>query len=78
MARRTPHRNSRIIKHKVADGIYLLRFKTQYELTSTFLRVQEPSIRSAAAAQAGIPASGDVDVFAALRRWKDEFRAPSP
>ena len=41
MARRTPHRNSRIIKHKVADGIYLLRFKTQYELTSTFLRVQE-------------------------------------
>src|SRR5882757_828898 len=41
MAKRTPHRKTAIIKHKVADGIYLLRFKTQYELTSTFLRVQE-------------------------------------
>ena len=41
MAKRTPHRKTGIIKHKVADGIYLLRFKTQYELTSTFLRVQE-------------------------------------
>lgn len=41
MAKRTPHRTSRIIKHRVAEGIYLLRFETQYELTSTFLRVQE-------------------------------------
>jgi hypothetical protein len=41
MAKRTPHRKTGIIKHKVADGIYLLRFETQYELTSTFLRVQE-------------------------------------
>jgi len=31
----------RITKQKLAKGIYLLRFKTQYELTSTFLRVQE-------------------------------------
>jgi hypothetical protein len=31
----------RPIKHRVAKGIYLLRFKTQYELASTFLRVQE-------------------------------------
>jgi hypothetical protein len=30
-----------IAKSKVAKGIYLLRFKTQYELTSTFLRIQE-------------------------------------
>jgi hypothetical protein len=30
-----------IIKRKVGTGIYLLRFKTQYELTATFLRVQE-------------------------------------
>ena len=41
MAKRTPHRKTGIIKHKVADGIYLLRFETQYELTATFLRVQE-------------------------------------
>jgi hypothetical protein len=33
--------SGKIIKHKLADGIYLLRFKTQYELAATFLRVQE-------------------------------------
>jgi hypothetical protein len=31
----------RITKNKLADGIYLLRFETQYELAATFLRVQE-------------------------------------
>jgi hypothetical protein len=31
----------KIVKSRVAKGIYLLRFKTQYELTATFLRVQE-------------------------------------
>jgi hypothetical protein len=31
----------KITKSKVAKGIYLLRFKTQYELAATFLRVQE-------------------------------------
>lgn len=31
----------RIAKSKVGKGIYLLRFKTQYQLTATFLRVQE-------------------------------------
>jgi hypothetical protein len=31
----------RIAKKKIAKGIYLLRFKTQYELAATFLRVQE-------------------------------------
>ncbi|MCA6119736.1 ABC transporter ATP-binding protein [Bradyrhizobium sp. WSM 1738] len=41
MTKRKPQRKTAITKHKVADGIYLLRFKTQYELTSTFLRVQE-------------------------------------
>jgi hypothetical protein len=33
--------SAKIIRSKVAAGIYLLRFKTQYELTATFLRVQE-------------------------------------
>jgi hypothetical protein len=44
MAKSPLHRktvSARISTHKIADGIYLLRFKTQYELTSTFLRVQE-------------------------------------
>jgi hypothetical protein len=31
----------RIVKKEIAKGVYLLRFKTQYELASTFLRVQE-------------------------------------
>ena len=41
MAKRTTHRKTGIIKRKVAKGIYLLRFRTQYELAATFLRVQE-------------------------------------
>jgi hypothetical protein len=31
----------RITKTKLADGIYLVRFRTQYELAASFLRVQE-------------------------------------
>ena len=31
----------KIGKHRIARGIYLLQFETQYELTATFLRVQE-------------------------------------
>lgn len=31
----------RIKKHRIANDIYLLQFATQYELASTFLRVQE-------------------------------------
>jgi hypothetical protein len=31
----------KIVKTKVADGIFLLRFDTQYGLAATFLRVQE-------------------------------------
>jgi hypothetical protein len=31
----------KIVKSKVASGIFLLRFRTQYQLAATFLRVQE-------------------------------------
>lgn len=31
----------KIAKSKIAEGIFLLRFKTQYELAATFLRIQE-------------------------------------
>jgi hypothetical protein len=37
----TQRMSERIVKQRVGPGIYLLRFKTQYGLTSTFLRVQE-------------------------------------
>ena len=40
-----------------------------------FLRVQEASVRAAATAQSGSAPAGDAAVFAALRRWKDGFRA---
>src|ERR1700730_3525707 len=33
--------SGRIAKSTIGKGIYLLRFKTQYQLTATFLRVQE-------------------------------------
>jgi hypothetical protein len=33
--------SAQIAKKRLASGIYLLRFNTQYELASTFLRVQE-------------------------------------
>lgn len=31
----------KIEKRKIGEGVYLLRFQTQYEMTATFLRVQE-------------------------------------
>jgi hypothetical protein len=34
-------RDERIEKYKLSERIYLLRFKNQYQLTSTFLRIQE-------------------------------------
>jgi hypothetical protein len=32
---------NRIVKTRIADSMFLLRFETQYELASTFLRIQE-------------------------------------
>jgi hydroxyacylglutathione hydrolase len=39
-----------------------------------FLRCREPSVRAAAEQQCGRPLTADVDVFAAVRAWKDGFR----
>jgi hypothetical protein len=33
--------SAKITKHRIAKGIYLLRFENQYQLAATFLRVQE-------------------------------------
>jgi len=39
-----------------------------------FLRCREPAVRAAAEARAGTPLPAPVDVFAAVRAWKDGFR----
>ncbi|KQQ84962.1 hydroxyacylglutathione hydrolase [Xanthomonas sp. Leaf131] len=43
--------------------------------TNPFLRTSSPEIRAAVAPRVSGALSSDVDVFAELRRWKDEFRA---
>ncbi|QHG86318.1 MULTISPECIES: hydroxyacylglutathione hydrolase [Xanthomonas] len=43
--------------------------------TNPFLRTHSPEIRAAAAARAAGAVLSEVDVFAELRRWKDDFRA---
>ncbi|XHH30452.1 hydroxyacylglutathione hydrolase [Xanthomonas euroxanthea] len=43
--------------------------------TNPFLRTSSPEIRAAVASRAAGALSSEVDVFAELRRWKDEFRA---
>lgn len=39
-----------------------------------FLRVHEPAVRHAVAAWAGREPASDVETFALLRRWKDDYR----
>lgn len=41
-----------------------------------FLRVNEKSVWEAAARQVGEPLASEIKAFAALRRWKDNFRPP--
>lgn len=41
-----------------------------------FLRVAEPGVAAAARRHSGQALAAPLDVFAALRRWKDGFRAP--
>ncbi|CCF67957.1 hydroxyacylglutathione hydrolase [Xanthomonas citri] len=43
--------------------------------TNPFLRTSRPEIRAAVAPRAAGALSSEVDIFAELRRWKDEFRA---
>lgn len=40
-----------------------------------FLRIDAPAVRAAIVGQTGHPIRSRVDAFAALRRWKDGFRA---
>ncbi|PPU30606.1 MULTISPECIES: hydroxyacylglutathione hydrolase [unclassified Xanthomonas] len=43
--------------------------------TNPFLRTNRPEIRAAVTLRVTAAVSSEVDVFAELRRWKDEFRA---
>src|SRR5690606_36730789 len=43
--------------------------------TNPFLRIDVPDVRAAIALRAGQTAADRVEAFAALRRWKDGFRA---
>ncbi|MCC4601429.1 hydroxyacylglutathione hydrolase [Xanthomonas melonis] len=43
--------------------------------TNPFLRTDTAQVRAAAASHAAVTLTSDVDVFAELRRWKDDFRA---
>ena len=42
-----------------------------------FLRTAQPAVQAAARTQAGHELEGEVQIFAALRAWKDVFRAPA-
>ena len=42
--------------------------------TNPFLRADQPAVRAAAEAWAGVSLGNAVEVFAALRRWKDGFK----
>jgi len=43
--------------------------------TNPFLRIDAPAVRAAIVGQTGQPIHSRVEAFAALRRWKDGFRA---
>jgi hydroxyacylglutathione hydrolase len=56
------------------DEITLPSTLGRERLINPFLRSREPAVRAAAEAQAGQSLPAAVDVFAAVRRWKDGFR----
>jgi hydroxyacylglutathione hydrolase len=67
------------------ERVRALRARGQPSLPSTigherrinpFLRVADPALAVAVRRQAGADLPTEVEVFAALRRWKDGFRAP--
>ncbi|KLJ01325.1 hydroxyacylglutathione hydrolase [Luteimonas sp. FCS-9] len=69
-------REQEIVSMRSADRP-TLPVPLQDELTcNPFLRIDAPAVRAAVAAHDGLaPGAARADVFAALRRWKDGFRA---
>ena len=56
------------------DAITLPSELSRERRINPFLRCREPAVKSAAEAHAGRPLPDPVDVFAAVRSWKDGFR----
>jgi hydroxyacylglutathione hydrolase len=76
--------NAQLAEHM--DRVKALRAAGTPSLPSTielelrinpFLRTDQPSVRAAAAAQAGREPADAVETFAILRKWKDGFRPAS-
>ncbi|MDR1530542.1 MAG: hydroxyacylglutathione hydrolase [Burkholderiales bacterium] len=42
--------------------------------SNPFLRVNEPSVQTAARTRSGLPCITDIEVFSVLRQWKNDFR----
>jgi len=60
-----------------AAGVPSLPSTIGHELRiNPFLRAGDPALAAAVGRQTGAALTGEADVFAALRRWKDGFRAP--
>jgi hydroxyacylglutathione hydrolase len=76
--------DSALIRDELAR-VRALRARREPSLPSTigrerrinpFLRVADPTVAVSVRRQAGRDLSGEAEVFAALRRWKDGYRAP--
>lgn len=76
--------DSTVVRDEIAR-VRELRARGQPSLPSTigherrinpFLRIADPAVAGAVQRQAGTALSGESEIFAALRRWKDGFRAP--
>jgi hydroxyacylglutathione hydrolase len=76
---------SRVVQDEIAR-VRALRSAGRPSLPSTigrerrinpFLRAADPAVAAAATRQAGRTLGSDLEVFAALRRWKDAFRPPA-
>jgi hydroxyacylglutathione hydrolase len=61
-------------QQRARDEITLPSTLGRERLINPFLRSREPPVRAAAEREAGQSLPAPVDVFAAVRRWKDGFR----
>ena len=61
-------------QQRARDEITLPSTLGRERLINPFLRSREPAVRAAAEREAGHSLPDAVDVFAAVRRWKDGFR----
>lgn len=66
------------VRALLADGLPTVPSSIEHELRiNPFLRIDQPAVRQAVQDHSGQPIEAPAEVFAALRRWKDEFRPPA-